>query len=110
VINMSSSQISGYVTGFVRPFVGLSDMNYVEYLSAVKLNYTIREYQFSSTSDQAMLHVVQCVCVKRALAIKENTHQQNIISSKWTLFCSHIMSYSVLITLVKKISKMISGV
>jgi len=28
------------------------------------LNYTIREYQFSSTSDQAMLHVVQCVCKK----------------------------------------------
>jgi len=44
------------------PSVGLSHMNYVEYLSAVKLNYTIRQYQFSSTSDQSMLHVVQCVC------------------------------------------------
>jgi len=31
-----SSQISGYLTGFV----GLSHMNYVEYLSAVTLIYT----------------------------------------------------------------------
>jgi len=38
-----------YLTGFVCPSVRLSHMNYVEYLSAVKFNY-----QFSSTSDQAM--------------------------------------------------------
>jgi len=94
-------------------------MNNVEYLSAVKLNST---NQFSSTSDQSMLHVVQCVC-KWALALTENTLQQNIISSKcpshfwslmsqvvavwrifvcnmsqFTIFCSH-MIYSVLHTL-----------
>jgi len=34
--------ISGYLAGFVRPSVGLSHMNYVEYLSAVKFNSTIR--------------------------------------------------------------------
>jgi len=49
-------------------------MNYVEYLSADQLNDTIREYQFSSTSDQAM-RMLFSVCVKRA----ENTLQQNII-------------------------------
>jgi len=37
-----SSQISGYFNGFVRLSVGLSHMNYVEYLSAVKFNYSLR--------------------------------------------------------------------
>jgi len=45
-------------------------MNYVEYLSAVKFNYTIRYYQFSSTDYQAMLNVVQSVWKKRAWSQK----------------------------------------
>jgi len=55
---------------FVRPSVGLSHMNYVEYLSAVKWNYTI-----SSTSDQAMLHVVQCVCKKSISNYRKHTEE-----------------------------------
>jgi len=34
---------------------------YVEYLSAVKFNYTIRLYQCSSTNYKAMLNFVQSV-------------------------------------------------
>jgi len=73
-----SSQISGYLTGFVRPSVGLSQMNYVEYL----LNLTPQLYN----SSLAQPVTKQCfmlfsVCVKRALAITENTLQLKVEES-----------------------------
>jgi len=75
------------LTGLVRPSVRLSHMNYVEYLLnlTTQLDHssvTERLQQFSSTSDQQCFMLFS-VCVKRALAITENTLQQNIISSKW---------------------------
>jgi len=59
------------LTGFVRPSVGLSHMNYVEYL----LNLTT---QLDNTS-LAQPVTMQCfmmfnVRVKRALAISQKTH------------------------------------
>jgi len=62
-----------YLTGFVRPSVRFSQMNYVEYLSAVKFIYTIRLYQFRSTDYQAMLNVVQSVC-KKSISSYRKTH------------------------------------
>jgi len=75
---MTSDQISEYFTGFVRPSVRLSHMNYVEYL----INLTT---QLVNTS-LAQPVTKQCfmlfsLCVKRALAITQNTLQQNMISS-----------------------------
>jgi len=52
-------------------------MNYVEYLSAGKFNYTIRQYQFGSTSDKAMLHVVQCVCKKSISTYRKYTSAEH---------------------------------
>ncbi len=48
-------------------------------------------YKFSS-NHQAMLHLVQSVCEKISLAIKQKTPQQNMISSKClNQFCSQFL-------------------
>jgi len=70
---------TGYLTGFVHSSVGLSHVNYVEYLSAVKFNYTIKKYQFSSNSDQAMLYV-KCVCVCKKSISTYRKHTEEKIS------------------------------
>jgi len=61
------TRINGYWTGFVRPSVGLSHMNYVEDL----LNLTTQ--LDNSSLAQAMLHVVQCVCKKSISTYRKHT-------------------------------------
>jgi len=64
VIKHDSELLNQWMFHWFCPSFYSTLMNYVEYLSAVKFNYTIRQYQFRSTDYQAMLHVVQSVCKK----------------------------------------------
>jgi len=122
-------QISGSFTGFVRPSVRLSQMNYVEYL----INLTT---QLDNTSLSQPV-TKQCfmlfsLCVKRALAITENTLKKtwsaqsvriifalkvSLVVTVWRIFgyiCNSLLyfalltylNYSVLITLVKQYKKL----
>jgi len=94
------------LTGLVRPSVGLSHMNYVEYL----FNWTP---QLDNTSlDQPVTK--QCfmlfsVCVKRALALTQNTLKQVFINltavSVWRIFGNNMSSllYVALLTYINEL-------